>query len=124
MSDMTELKAFVEELDQTDFVQATQEIVVKQLDRKPDEVTMSAKFVDDLGADSLDITELLMALEEEYNIEIDDEANDIQTVGQAVKYIVDKRYDAKKKEVEGDAEALQFLEAECAKLKAKIDASG
>ena len=67
-----------------------QKIVVEKLDRKPEEVTLDAKFIEDLGADSLDLTELLMALEEEYNIDIDDEANDIQTVGDAVKYIEGK----------------------------------
>jgi acyl carrier protein len=65
-------------------------IVVDKLDRKPEEVTMDAKFIEDLGADSLDLTELLMELEEEYNIDIDDEANEIQTVGDAVKYIESK----------------------------------
>lgn len=62
-------------------------IVAEQLDRQPDEVTVEAKFIDDLGADSLDVTELLMALEEEFEIDIDDEANAIETVGDAVKYI-------------------------------------
>ncbi|MEA3365119.1 MAG: acyl carrier protein [Candidatus Hydrogenedentes bacterium] len=65
-------------------------IVVENLERKPDEVTDEARFIEDLGADSLDLTELLMALEEEYNVEIDDEANDIQTVGDAIKYIETK----------------------------------
>lgn len=65
-------------------------LVIEKLDRKPEEVTMEARFIDDLGADSLDITELLMALEEEYNIEIDDEANAIQTVADAVHYIEGK----------------------------------
>ena len=63
------------------------DIVVERFDRKPEEVTPDARFIEDLGADSLDLTELLMALEEEYNIDIDDEANDIKTVGDAVKYI-------------------------------------
>jgi acyl carrier protein len=65
-------------------------IVVENLERKPEEVTDEARFIEDLGADSLDLTELLMALEEEYNVEIDDEANDIQTVGDAIKYIETK----------------------------------
>jgi acyl carrier protein len=65
-------------------------IVARQLDRKPEEVTLEAKFIDDLGADSLDITELLMALEEQYNVDIDDDANEIQTVGDAVNYIQNK----------------------------------
>lgn len=63
------------------------QIIVERFDRKPEEVTPEARFIEDLGADSLDLTELLMALEEEYNIDIDDEANDIKTVGDAVKYI-------------------------------------
>jgi len=65
-------------------------IVVERLDRKPEEVTNEARFIDDLGADSLDQTELLMALEEEFNIDIDDEANQIETVADAVKYIESK----------------------------------
>jgi len=62
-------------------------IIAERLDRKLEEITDDASFVDDLGADSLDLTELLMALEEEFNIEIDDEANAIETVGDAIKYI-------------------------------------
>ena len=60
------------------------------LDRDLAEVTDKARFIDDLGADSLDITELLMALEEEFEIEIDDEANQIETVKNAVDYITTK----------------------------------
>jgi len=67
------------------------EIIVEQLGVKPEEVTAEASFVDDLGADSLDTVELVMALEEEFGIEIPDEdAEKIQTVGDAVKYIEDK----------------------------------
>lgn len=66
------------------------DIIAERLDRKPEEVTEEASFIDDLGADSLDITELLMALEEEFNIEIDDDANQIETVGEAIKYIQSK----------------------------------
>ncbi len=62
-------------------------IVVERLSKQPEEVTLEAHFIDDLGADSLDQTELLMALEEEFNIDIDDEANTIETVADAVKYI-------------------------------------
>jgi acyl carrier protein len=65
-------------------------IVVKQLSLSEAEVTSEAKFMDDLGADSLDITELLMALEEEFNIDIDDEANSIETVNDAIEYISGK----------------------------------
>lgn len=63
-------------------------IVVEQLGAEPDEVQMSSTFVDDLGADSLDIVELIMAFEEEFNIEIPDEkAEKIKTVEDVVKYI-------------------------------------
>ena len=70
--------------------EAVKKIVVENLERKPEEVTPEARFIEDLGADSLDLTELLMALEEEYKVEIDDDANEIQTVGDAIKYIEDK----------------------------------
>lgn len=63
-------------------------IVVEQLGVEPDEVQMPSTFVDDLGADSLDIVELIMAFEEEFNIEIPDEkAEKIKTVEDVVKYI-------------------------------------
>ena len=64
------------------------DIVVEQLGVEPDDVTMESSFVDDLGADSLDIVELIMALEEEFNMEIpDEEAEKIATVGDVVDYI-------------------------------------
>ena len=67
------------------------DIIVKQLGVNPEEVTDTASFVDDLGADSLDTVELVMELEKEFGIEIPDEdANTIRTVGEAVKYIEDK----------------------------------
>ena len=63
-------------------------IVVEQLGVEADEVQMTSTFVDDLGADSLDIVELIMAFEEEFNIEIPDEkAEKIKTVEDVVKYI-------------------------------------
>lgn len=65
-------------------------IIVEQLGVSAEDVTESASFIEDLGADSLDIVELVMALEEEYDIEISDEdAEKIQTVGDAVTYIVE-----------------------------------
>jgi acyl carrier protein len=66
-------------------------IVVEQLGVKEDEVTNDASFVDDLGADSLDTVELVMALEEEFETEIPDEdAEKIITIKDAVNYIVDR----------------------------------
>eukprot|EP00521_Asterionellopsis_glacialis_P005777 CAMPEP_0195269142 /NCGR_PEP_ID=MMETSP0706-20130129/13584_1 /TAXON_ID=33640 /ORGANISM="Asterionellopsis glacialis, Strain CCMP134" /LENGTH=79 /DNA_ID=CAMNT_0040324177 /DNA_START=113 /DNA_END=352 /DNA_ORIENTATION=- len=64
------------------------EIVVEQLGCEEKDVVSEASFIDDLGADSLDTVELIMALEEEYDIEIEEEvAVDIQTVQQVVDYI-------------------------------------
>ncbi len=66
-------------------------IIAEQLGVKPEEVVPEASFIDDLGADSLDTVELVMALEEEFGIEIPDEdAEKITTVGDAVKYIENK----------------------------------
>ena len=65
-----------------------QKIIVEQLGVKPEDVKSEASFVEDLGADSLDTVELVMALEEEFETEIpDEEAEKISTVGQAVDYI-------------------------------------
>ena len=64
------------------------EIVVQQLGVAPDQVTEDAKFIEDLGADSLDQVELVMALEEEFGADIPDEAAEkLTTVGDAIKYI-------------------------------------
>ena len=64
------------------------EIWVEQLGVDENDITMEASFIDDLGADSLDIVELIMAMEEEFDIEIPEEdAEGISTVGAAVEYI-------------------------------------
>ena len=64
------------------------DIVVEQLGSEADEVTLESTFIDDLGADSLDIVELIMAFEEEFNVEIPDEAAEkIKTVQDVVNYI-------------------------------------
>ena len=67
------------------------QIIADQLGVKKEEVTDNAKFVDDLGADSLDTVELVMALEEEFGVEIPDEdAEKLTTVGDALRYIDEK----------------------------------
>ena len=64
------------------------EVVVEQLNVNIDEVKEESKFVEDLGADSLDVVELVMALEEKFDIEIpDEEAESITTVAEAIKFI-------------------------------------
>ncbi len=68
------------------------DVVVEQLNVSPDEVKEGSKFVEDLGADSLDVVELVMALEEKFDIEIpDDQAEKIATVSDAVKFIEDNK---------------------------------
>merc|ERR1711969_100351 len=72
----------------SDTEERVKKIVVEHLGVEADNVTMDASFIDDLGADSLDIVELVMAFEEEFGVEIpDDAAEKITTVGDAVKYI-------------------------------------
>jgi acyl carrier protein len=67
------------------------EIIVEQLGANPDQVTPEAKFIEDLGADSLDTVELVMAFEEEFGAEIPDEdAEKLQTVGDVIKYIEER----------------------------------
>lgn len=71
--------------------QKVKELVAQQLGVNEDQVTDEASFKDDLGADSLDQVELVMAFEEEFNIEIPDEdAEKIRTVGNAIEYISGK----------------------------------
>ena len=73
-------------------LEKVKEVVVEQLDCDPAEVKEDSKFIEDLGAGSLDVVELVMALEEEFDIEIPDEdAEGILTVGDALKYIEDHK---------------------------------
>lgn len=68
------------------------EIIVEQLGVDANEVTPQASFIDDLGADSLDTVELVMAFEEEFGMEIpDEEAEKLQTVGDALNYLREKQ---------------------------------
>ena len=68
------------------------DIIVEQLGVNPEQVTPQASFIEDLGADSLDIVELVMAFEEEFSVEVPDEdAEKLQTVGDVTKYIESPR---------------------------------
>ncbi|TIX51976.1 acyl carrier protein [Alteraurantiacibacter aquimixticola] len=74
----------------SDTADRVKKIVVEHLGVEEDKVTPDASFIDDLGADSLDIVELVMAFEEEFGVEIpDDAAEKINTVGDAIKFIDD-----------------------------------
>ena len=76
----------------TDIFDRVKKVTVEELDVKPEEVTMEASFTDDLGADSLDVVELVMAFEDEFEIDIpDEEVGEIKTVGNAVDYISKKK---------------------------------
>ena len=66
-------------------------LVAEQLGVSEDEVTPEASFTDDLGADSLDIVELVMAIEEEFGLEIpDDDAEKLQSIGDAISYVEER----------------------------------
>jgi acyl carrier protein len=75
-----------------EIVERIKNIIVEQLGVSLEEVTPEASFIEDLGADSLDIVELIMALEEEYDMEIPDEdAEKIQTVNDVINYVQSKQ---------------------------------
>ena len=72
-------------------VDKVRDIIVEQLGVNPEQVTETASFIEDLGADSLDTVELVMAFEEEFSVEVPDEdAEKLKTVGDVVKYIEEK----------------------------------
>ena len=75
----------------TELDQRVSEIIIEQLGVPKEEIAPEASFIDDLGADSLDIVELVMAMEEAFDIEIPDEdAEKIQTIGDALSYVRDR----------------------------------
>ena len=75
----------------TDLETQVADIIVEQLGATREEIVPEASFIDDLGADSLDIVELVMAMEERFDIEIpDDDAEKIQTIGDAIAYLKDR----------------------------------
>ena len=73
-------------------VDKVKELISEQLDVKADDITEASNIQDDLGADSLDVVDLVMALEEEFDVEIpEDQVENIKTVGDIVKFIEDKQ---------------------------------
>jgi acyl carrier protein len=75
-----------------DILEKVKAVVVEKLGVEPEQVTPEARFIEDLNADSLDIVELVMGLEDEFGLEIsDEEAEGIRTVGDAVKFIEEKQ---------------------------------
>lgn len=78
-------------MDEGQILAKIKKVVADKLDATPEDIVESAAFVDDLGADSLDVVELIMALEDEFGLEISDEqAEGIRTVGDAVKFIASR----------------------------------
>ncbi len=81
-----------EEIDMSDAAAKVKEIIANELGVEIEKVTDAASFVEDLGADSLDTVELVMAFEEEFSIEIPDEdAEKMQTVGDAIRYLAENQ---------------------------------
>lgn len=79
-----------------DTAQKVKDIIVEQIGVNPDQVTPDAKFVEDLGADSLDVVELVMAFEDAFGTDIPDEdAEKLATVGDVIRYIEEKNLKAK-----------------------------
>jgi acyl carrier protein len=84
-------KKYTKEEDMEDIFERVKKIVIEQLGVNESQITEDASYIDDLGADSLDTVELVMALEEEFGVEIPDEdAEKITTVSQTVAYIKEK----------------------------------
>jgi acyl carrier protein len=74
-------------VDKAEITQKVVDIVAEQLDVSKDQITPETSFVDDLGADSLDIAELVMEFEDEFDLNIPDDQQGIKTIGDAVNYI-------------------------------------
>lgn len=79
-------------MDEQEILEKIRDIIADKLDADAGEVTTESRFQEDLGADSLDVVELIMGLEDEFGVEIsDEEAEGIRTVGDAVKFISEKQ---------------------------------
>jgi len=74
-------------VDKAEITQKVTDIVADQLDVSKDQITPETSFVDDLGADSLDIAELVMEFEDEFDLNIPDDQQGIKTIGDAVNYV-------------------------------------
>jgi acyl carrier protein len=89
-SEAARIHSFAEE-SMSDMVEKVKDIIVEELGVEREKLTDSASFMEDLGADSLDTVELVMAFEKEFDIDIpDEEAEKLRTVGDALKYLQDK----------------------------------
>lgn len=79
-------------VDEQQIIEKIKDVVADKLDADRDDITIEASFIEDLSADSLDVVELIMGLEDEFGIEISDEqAEGIKTVGDAVRFISDNQ---------------------------------
>jgi len=84
--------------DSKEIFETVKGIIIDQLDADEDKITLAANIQDDLGADSLDVVDLVMSFEEEFDLEIpDDQVENIKTVGDVVKYIEEKAEEKAKK---------------------------
>lgn len=80
-------------MSEKDIEETVRQVVCERLGRKPEEVTADARFVEDLRADLLEVAELLMGLQEEFNIVIGDDAAQLKTVGDAIRYVESRIYE-------------------------------
>jgi acyl carrier protein len=84
-------QSYINHMSEKSIEEKVKDIIVEQLGVNAEQVTPSASFIEDLGADSLDTVELVMAFEEEFSVEVPDEdAEKLQTVGDVIKYIEEK----------------------------------
>ena len=79
-------------MDEHEILEKIKDVVADKLDADPGDIAGDSRFIEDLGADSLDVVELIMGLEDEFGVEIsDEEAEGIRTVGDVVRFITDKQ---------------------------------